>query len=73
MSKPQPKKNDDDAAQDAHDAARLEVERKHMLVQIATPLAASILRDPGEKATSAEAIAEISVDIAEHILERIGL
>lgn len=71
MSKPQPKTND--SAQTALDAARLEVERKHMLVQIATPLAASILRDPGEKATSAAAIAEISVDIAEQILERIGL
>ena len=65
-------KSDGGEAQAALDAARLEIERKHMLVQIATPLAASILRDPGEKATTAAAIAEISVDIAEQILQRIG-
>jgi multidrug efflux pump subunit AcrA (membrane-fusion protein) len=73
MSKnPQKTDSNDAEAQAALDAARLETERKRMLVPLAGQIAASIMISPSEKATSAKAIAEISVDVAEEILERIG-
>jgi hypothetical protein len=47
--------------------------RKQLLAGMAAHLAASILLEPSEKATSPDAIAEISVDLAEAILQRAGL
>jgi hypothetical protein len=47
--------------------------RKQLLASMASHLAASVLLEPSEKATSPEAIAEISVSVAEAILQRIGL
>lgn len=47
--------------------------RKHLLASVAAHIAASVVSAPSKKATSPEAIAEISVDIAEAILRRAGL
>lgn len=47
--------------------------RKQLLASMAAHLATSVLADPSEKATSPAAIAEISVDLAEAILQRVGL
>jgi hypothetical protein len=47
--------------------------RKQLLASMAAHLAASVLLEPSEKATSPEAIAEISVSVAEAILQRVGL
>jgi len=47
--------------------------RKHLLASVAAHIAASVVVAPSKKATSPEAIAEISVDIAEAILQKAGL
>ncbi len=47
--------------------------RKQLLASMAAHLATSVIADPSEKATSPDAIAEISVDLAEAILQRVGL
>jgi len=47
--------------------------RKQLLAGVAAHLAASVLLEPSENATSPDAIAEISVNIAEAILKRVGL
>lgn len=47
--------------------------RKQLLAGMAAHLAASVLLEPSENATSPDAIAEISVNVAEAILKRVGL
>ena len=47
--------------------------RKHLLASVAAHIAATVVASPSKKATSSEAIAEISVDIAEAILRKAGL
>ena len=47
--------------------------RKRLLARVAGNVAAGIVMSPSPSATKAEAIAEISVDIAEAILQKIGL
>jgi len=48
-------------------------ERKRLLARVAAHVAASVVLAPSKKVTSPEAIAEISVDVAEAILRRVGL
>jgi hypothetical protein len=47
--------------------------RKVLLARIAGDVASSIMVAPSKSATSAGAIAEIAVDVAEEILRRTGL
>jgi hypothetical protein len=47
--------------------------RKQLLAGMAAHLAASVLLEGSENTTSPDAIAEISVDVAEAILKRVGL
>lgn len=47
--------------------------RKCLLAEVAAHVAASVVVSPSEGATSPAAIAEISVDVAEAILQRVGL
>jgi len=47
--------------------------RKQLLARVAAHVAGSVVAAPSKRATSSEAIAEISVDIAEAILQRVGL
>ena len=50
-----------------------EGKRKRLLVRVAAPIAASVVAAPSVKASTPDAIAEISLDIAEAILQRAGL
>lgn len=47
--------------------------RKRLLARVAGNVAAGIVMSPSPSATKAEAIADISLDIAEAILQKIGL
>ena len=47
--------------------------RKRLLARMAGNVAAGIVSSPSESTETAEAIAAISVDIAEEILKKIGL
>jgi hypothetical protein len=59
--------------EDKNKASALLDPRKQLLANMAAHLAASVLLEPSEKATSPEAIAEISVSIAEAILQKVDL
>jgi hypothetical protein len=63
------KKIDSDAAADDI----RDEKRKRLLARVAGYVAASVVAAPSKKSTSPAAIAEISVDIAEAILARVGL
>jgi hypothetical protein len=47
--------------------------RKYLLAKVAAHVAGSVMAAPSQDATSAAAVAEISVDVAEAILQRVGL
>lgn len=49
------------------------VKRMKLVATVAGSVAASIVTAPSKKANTAEAIAEIAVDIAEAIVKRAGL
>jgi len=48
-------------------------ERKVLLAQMAIQLVPSVMEDPGPSVTSPEAFAEVCVDLAEAILQKVGL
>lgn len=47
--------------------------RKRLLARVAGNIAAGIMQAPSESTSTPDAIAEVSVDIGEAILERVGL
>jgi hypothetical protein len=47
--------------------------RQYLLAQVAGSVAAGVISSPSESSSSADAIAEIAVDVAEAILKRAGL
>lgn len=47
--------------------------RKKLLARIAGNVAAAVVQSPSETTSSASAIAEMSVDVAEQILLKVGL
>jgi hypothetical protein len=60
----------------ALDAVGLVADRKRLLARVAGNIAAGVLQDPpmaSESTTAAAAIAELAVDIAEAILQKVGL
>lgn len=59
----------------AHEISEDRVARKRqrLLARVAGDVAAGVVTAPSKSATSAKAVAEISVDIAEAILQRIGI
>jgi len=48
-------------------------ERKQLLANMASRIVASVMQDPSPSTTSPEAFAEVAVDIAEAILQKVGL
>lgn len=52
---------------------RLERERKQLLAQMATRIVTTVMEDPSPSTTTPEAFAEVAVDIAEAILQKVGL
>ena len=51
----------------------VDLERKQLLAHMASRIAMCVMQDPNPSTNSPEAIAEVSVDIAEAILQKIGL
>lgn len=49
------------------------VKRQKLVASVAGSVAVGIVTAPSKKATTAAAIAEIAVDIAEEIVKRVGL
>lgn len=49
------------------------LKRKRLLARVSGDIAAGIMQSPSPSADTPEAVAEISVDMAEAILEKIGL
>lgn len=52
---------------------RVERERKQLLANMASRIVGTVMADPSPKTDSPEALAEVAVDIAEAILQRVGL
>ena len=50
-----------------------EYERKQLLAHMASRIVVTVMQDPSPKTDSPEALAEVAVDIAEAILQRVGL
>jgi len=79
MTKTKGKKTEGSGADDARGAAvdawvdEHELARKQLLAQVAAHVAASVVSAPSKKVTTPDAIAEIAVDVAEAILQRVGL
>lgn len=48
-------------------------ERKQLLARVAGSVAAGVMASPSESAASADGVAAIAVDIAEAILQKIGV
>ena len=63
----------DPSADDDGDRPLSPRKRKRILARVAGNVAAGIVQSPSESSGSADAIAEISVDIAEAILQKIGI
>lgn len=47
--------------------------RRHLLARVAGSVASGIVGAPSEGSTTAAAVAEIAVDIADEILKKVGL
>lgn len=58
--------------EDQVDAA-IGIKRQRLVARVAGSVAAGLVTAPSKSATTAGAIAEISVDIAEEIVKRVGL
>jgi|HubBroStandDraft_4_1064222.scaffolds.fasta_scaffold1785107_2 hypothetical protein len=70
------KKEESDVVPEAPIDPKLIEKRKHLLARMAGNIAAGVITSPptsSKSMTSAEAIATISVDVAEAILKKIGL
>ena len=61
------------SANTAADPTYVDLERKQLLAHVASRIVPSVMQDPGPSVTSPEAIAEVAVDIAEAILQKVGL
>jgi hypothetical protein len=66
------KKNGNGRAAKGEDAGKIDP-RQHLLALVASNVASGVVVAPSESAETAEGIAEISVDIADAILKKIGL
>jgi hypothetical protein len=69
-----PVANEEMSAQDELDAARRSAtKRARLLARVAGHVAAGVIQGSSPSTSSAEGVAEISVDIAEHILQKVGI
>lgn len=67
-------KNDkSDKSDDSRSSTPREYERKQLLAHMASRIVVTVMQDPSPSTDSPEAFAEVSVDIAEAILQKVGL
>ena len=57
----------------AKKTAKIDKARQELLAHVAGSIAAGVIASPSESSATAEAIATISIDIAEEILKKAGL
>ena len=76
MGKNKPDKSDDSresAASPEGGSTPREYERKQLLAHLASRIVGTVMQDPSPATASPEAFAEVAVDIAEAILQKVGL
>ena len=74
MSKPTKKPTNNSLAQKPSvSVVDLAHDRKQLLAHMASRIVPTVMQDPGPTVTSPDAIAEVCVDIAEAILQKVGL
>ena len=76
MGKNKPDKSDDSresAASTEGGSTSREYERKQLLAHMASRIVVGVMEDPSPATNSPEAFAEVAVDVAEAILQKVGL